>query len=127
MSEISYKPKKDHKKYLIISIVILFSLGVIVFLILSARKGNLTPKDFEESANKQEVDEKVLSPEEIQGALTKKAEETGDSQDSAINGTQIEDALKKEAAQEDGAQEAMPQEVKPLSPDEIQASLNKRL
>jgi cytoskeletal protein RodZ len=127
MSEISYQPKKDYKKYIFISLAVIFSLGVIIFLVLTARQEKPADKNSNDSANGQESDKKVLSPEEIQEALTKKTEGTEGNQDSAISETQIGDALKKEAPQRDETQEVAPQEDKPLSPEEIQASLNKRL
>ena len=72
MSEISYQPKKDYRKYLFISLVILFSAGVIIILILVAKQRNPAPKTPDNSANEQDSDKKVLSPEEIQASLNKR-------------------------------------------------------
>lgn len=117
MSEISYQSKENYKKYFFIFLAVVFSLIVIIILILSVRRENVTEKDSNEPTLEQNSDNKALSPGEIQKTL-KKAEDTEGSQNQIVNEDQANNALKKGSKT---------QEVKPLSNDEIQASLNKRL
>lgn len=93
MSEISYQPKKDYKKYIFISLAVLFSLGVIIFLVLTVKQKNSDLKNSDDSANQQDSDEKVLSPEEATKALGDKLPEdqvkefTKEEADSSLSGT----------------------------------------
>lgn len=127
MSEISYQPKKDYKKYIFISLAVLFSLGVIIFLVLTVKQKNSDLKNSDDSANQQDSDKKVLSPEEIQKALTKTADDSTNGQEGdtkAISPEEIEKALTKTADDSTNGQNS---DTKAISPEEIQASLNKRL
>lgn len=128
MSEISYEPPKDYKKYLIISLAILFSLGIVIFLFITAKRMNPAVKNSNESADEKTGDKKVLTPEEVRQALTKTTDENQSNENSQIvSDEQIQDSLKKEVPEASKPEEPKPEEAKPLTNEEIQASLNKRL